>query len=210
MGASSSKTGLSQAEPSSTVSALTGFDPSRKDFLTHLREVNKARLRAWEGDNECADALFHAAELGGEVGELLNVVKKLHRESMGWRGSRATMPELEDEIGDVLICLDKLAAYFAINLSVATAAKFNKTSDKVGLPHKLVHPHWLCGACGAAQNATSTHCAPPFTIAPHRFDGSHPADQIKTAIAIEARRAATGNTDAVEDESAASEAGDAQ
>jgi NTP pyrophosphatase (non-canonical NTP hydrolase) len=106
------------------------------DFLERLRLVNSERLVEWENGNK-ADPLFHAAELGGEVGELLNVVKKLHREAMGWRGSRATLADLAEEIGDVLICLDKLAAQFGIDLAAATTAKFNKTSLKVGLPHTL-------------------------------------------------------------------------
>jgi NTP pyrophosphatase (non-canonical NTP hydrolase) len=106
------------------------------DFLQTLRSVNSARLAAWEGDQK-ADGLFHATELGGEVGEVLNVVKKLHREAMGWRGSRATREQLEEELGDVLICLDKLAGFYGVDLADATRRKFNATSDKVGLPHKL-------------------------------------------------------------------------
>lgn len=108
----------------------------RADFLTHLRHVNSARLTAWENGNK-ADPLFHATELGGEVGELLNVAKKLHREAMGWRGSRATVDDLAEEIGDVMICLDKLAAQYGIDIAAVTAAKFDKTSEKVGLPHRL-------------------------------------------------------------------------
>ena len=106
------------------------------DFLQHLRTVNSARLTAWE-DGNAADALFHATELGGEVGEVLNEAKKLHREAMGWRGSRSSVEKLGEEIGDVLICLDKLAAQYGIDLADVTARKFNATSDKVGLPHKL-------------------------------------------------------------------------
>lgn len=106
------------------------------DFLHKLRMINSARLQAWEGDQK-ADALFHATELGGEVGEVLNVAKKLHREAMGWRGSRATVDDLADEIGDVLICLDKLAMQYGIDLADATTRKFNATSDKVGLPQRL-------------------------------------------------------------------------
>jgi NTP pyrophosphatase (non-canonical NTP hydrolase) len=98
--------------------------------------VNAERLAEWEGDTK-VDAMFHATELGGEVGELLNVIKKLHREAMGWRGSRAAPEDLPNEIGDVLICLDKLAAHFGIDLATATANKFNITSEKVGLPQRL-------------------------------------------------------------------------
>jgi hypothetical protein len=44
---------------------------------------------------------------------------------------------LADEIGDVLICLDKLAAQYGIDIAEATSAKFDKTSAKVGLPFTL-------------------------------------------------------------------------
>lgn len=144
------------------------------DFLTRLRRANTARLTAWEDGNK-ADPLFHAAELGGEVGELLNVVKKLHREAMGWRGSRATNGDLAEEIGDVLICLDKLAAQYGIDIEEATTAKFNKTSEKVGLPHKLGA---RCEHCGADESTTRTRfCGPPFAVQEHAFNGNHPADR---------------------------------
>jgi len=84
-----------------------------------------------------AGILFDAAELGGEVGELLNVVKKLVREEAGWRGSRATPEDFADECADVLICLDKLARRKGVDLEAATVSKFNATSDKQGFPHKL-------------------------------------------------------------------------
>lgn len=84
-----------------------------------------------------AGIMFDALELGGEVGELLNVVKKLEREERGWRGSRATLKDFADECADVLICLDKLARRHGVDLQTATIAKFNATSSKVGLPHKL-------------------------------------------------------------------------
>lgn len=105
-------------------------------FLMRLREVGSARLEAW-ADGQPFGALFHATELGGEVGEVLNVVKKLDREQLGARGSRATVDDLAKEIGDVLICLDKLAAHYEIDLEAATIAKFNATSEKVGFPHRL-------------------------------------------------------------------------
>jgi len=42
-----------------------------------------------------------------------------------------------DECADVLICLDKLARRLDVDLEAVTIAKFNATSDKVGLPHRL-------------------------------------------------------------------------
>ena len=107
------------------------------DFLKHLRDVNTARAEAW-AEGEDIDALFHATELGGECGEVLNEVKKLERERRGWRGSRSSVDKLAEEMGDVLICLDKLAARYGVDLEKATRAKFNATSEKVGLPHRLV------------------------------------------------------------------------
>ena len=105
-------------------------------FLDQLRRVNLARYEAWV---EGADAgiMFDALELGGEVGELLNVVKKLEREERGWRGSRAAPEDFADECADVLICLDKLARRRDVDLAAVTISKFNATSEKVGLPHRL-------------------------------------------------------------------------
>jgi len=57
-------------------------EPEQRDgetFLKQLRRVNTERYLAWVGDSEDAGILFDAAELGGEVGELLNIVKKLER-----------------------------------------------------------------------------------------------------------------------------------
>ena len=109
---------------------------AQESFLDHLRRVNLARYEAWV---EGADAgmMFDALELGGEVGELLNVVKKLEREERGWRGSRAAPEDFADECADVLICLDKLARRRNVDLAAVTIAKFNATSEKVGLPHRL-------------------------------------------------------------------------
>lgn len=106
-------------------------------FLSQLRRVNGERYAAWVGDSADAGMLFDAAELGGEVGELLNVVKKLEREERGWRGSRAAPEDFADECADVLICLDKLARRRGVDLEQATVRKFNATSEKVGLPQML-------------------------------------------------------------------------
>jgi uncharacterized protein (DUF1778 family)/NTP pyrophosphatase (non-canonical NTP hydrolase) len=119
------------------------------------------RQLAWCAGGDLPSGLFHATELGGEVGEVLNVVKKLEREAMGWRGSRATEQDLADECADVLICVDKLAAHYGIDLDAAVIAKFNATSEKVGLPHRLAaappkaEPQG-CFECGAALNGP--HC----------------------------------------------------
>ena len=106
------------------------------DFLKQLRNVNVARSTAWFGGDQ-PDALFDATEFAGEAGELCNVVKKLHRERMGYRGSTVGADDLANEIADVMICLDKLAAFYGIDIEEATRAKFNATSEKVGLNYWL-------------------------------------------------------------------------
>lgn len=115
------------------------LEKNSEDFLTHLRYVNTRRWREWSlGEPE--DPLYCANELGGETGEVLNVVKKLVREQRGWAGSRATKQDLGEEMGDVLICLDTLARAYDVNLAEVTARKFNLTSIQRSLSHRLYWP----------------------------------------------------------------------
>jgi NTP pyrophosphatase (non-canonical NTP hydrolase) len=101
-----------------------------------LRAANVARQAEWtKGDP--VSALFRATELAGEVGEACNVVKKIERERRGWAGSRATVSELAEEIADIVICADLLAMAEGIDLDAAVVAKFNATSEKVGLATRL-------------------------------------------------------------------------
>jgi len=109
-----------------------------EDFLTQLRRVNGERYAAWTGDG-VEDPLFLSNEFGGEAGEVQNVVKKLVREQRGWRGTRATIQQLADEIADGIICLDNLARGYGIDLVEAVTRKFNETSDKNGFTHKLTN-----------------------------------------------------------------------
>lgn len=105
---------------------------------TSLREANAARQEAWceEGD-PAPDLAFRGIELAGEVGEALNIIKKIERERHGWRGSRATLEDLADELADVVICADLAALAVGIDLTAAIVRKFNATSEKVGLPQRL-------------------------------------------------------------------------
>jgi NTP pyrophosphatase (non-canonical NTP hydrolase) len=101
-----------------------------------LRSANIARQAAWCPEN-VPDLSFRGNELAGETGEVCNVIKKLERERLGWRGSRDTKEHLAEELADVVICADLIAIAAGINLDLATAQKFNATSEKVGLPHRL-------------------------------------------------------------------------
>lgn len=83
------------------------------------------------------DPLFYAVELGGEVGEILNEVKKLVREERGLVGSRTTKAKLEQEMGDGLITLVNLANHYGIDLAEVATKKFNDSSRKNGFEHTI-------------------------------------------------------------------------
>jgi len=104
--------------------------------LQQLRDANNARQLEWDSGNQISP-LYRATELAGELGEALNVVKKLERERLGIRGSRDTVEHLAEELADILICVDLLAADYNIDLSKALPAKFNATSEKIGLKTRL-------------------------------------------------------------------------
>lgn len=103
---------------------------------TKLSEANKARhVEWWQGDTPSLS--FRGNELAGEVGEACNIIKKLERERLGMRGSRATVGELGAELADVVICAYLVAMDAGINIDAEIAAKFNATSEKYGLQTRL-------------------------------------------------------------------------
>ena len=101
-----------------------------------LRMADMARQKVWDPTDQITPT-YRATELAGEVGEACNVVKKLERERLGIRGSRATKEQLAEELADVIICVDLLAMEFGIDLGEAVRTKFNATSEKYGLPTRL-------------------------------------------------------------------------
>jgi NTP pyrophosphatase (non-canonical NTP hydrolase) len=101
-----------------------------------LRDANRERHKEWFKDKEVS-LLFRATELAGEVGELCNVIKKLERERLGVKGSKATLEQVADELADVVISADLLGMQFGINIGEAIERKFNATSTKYRLKTKL-------------------------------------------------------------------------
>jgi len=112
-----------------------------EDFLRTMRAINVDR---------CVNGFKHALDywsimewgcaIGGESGELLNVLKKIQREKQGLPGSRlgvAAVEEVGKEIADIVLYCDLLAAQFGIDLAEAITNKFNATSAKLGVPHVL-------------------------------------------------------------------------
>lgn len=104
--------------------------------FTTLRAANLARQAEWDPDDRITLA-YRGNEMGGECGEAQNVIKKLERERLGIRGSRATVQDLAEELADVVICADLIAMAEGIDLDQAIARKFNLTSVKQGLETRL-------------------------------------------------------------------------
>ncbi len=109
--------------------------PDLQEF-PNLRDANVARQAEWCPE-QVPDLSFRGNELAGETGEVCNVIKKLERERHGWRGTRDTKEHLAEELADVVISADLIAIAAGIDLNEAVEKKFNDTSEKVGLPHRI-------------------------------------------------------------------------
>lgn len=122
--------------------------------LLELRLANEARCNRWhngpDGINEWSLSDWFTATMG-ELGEAANVAKKLNRERDGMVGNVASEAELRaqlaEELADVLIYLDILAASEKIDLAAEVVRKFNTTSVKNGFPEKLTGRDQWIGAC---------------------------------------------------------------
>ena len=118
--------------PDTTPTPPAEVDVAEIASFATLREANHARQIEWDKGNKISLS-YRGNEMAGECGEACNVIKKLERERLGIRGSRATVDELASELADVIICADLIAMMEGIDLDAAIAAKFNATSEKVGL-----------------------------------------------------------------------------
>lgn len=111
--------------------------------LHQLRAASERRQAEWPG-GEHADLAFRALELAGEAGEAMNLVKKLLRAERGIKGNSVDAGQLRsdlaDELADIQISLDLLAAEVGIDLAASTRRKFNFTSAKHGLTTMLEEP----------------------------------------------------------------------
>lgn len=107
--------------------------------IRSLQKAHVDRQEEWCPDQK-PDLSFRGNEMAGEVGEACNVVKKLERERLGWRGSRSTKEKLAEELADVIHCAILTAITAGIDLEPAVIAKFNATSEANGLASRIVEP----------------------------------------------------------------------
>lgn len=110
--------------------------------FSKLRETNLSRTDRWNPRGlETWDLSGWTVAMMGEAGEACNVIKKLNRIRDGMTGNRIGEKELQraltDELADIVIYLDLLAARAGINLESAIIHKFNETSARVGFPERL-------------------------------------------------------------------------
>lgn len=137
-------------------------------MLSILRQANEQRQKEWD-PTDAITIEYRGNELAGEAGEACNIIKKLARQRLGIRGSRATAAQLAEELADVVICADLIAMHTGIDLAAAIRDKFNLTSAKQGL-HTMIagdgtrlctHPeahtegYRYCDYCRPAAGETS-------------------------------------------------------
>lgn len=118
-------------------SSSKSSSPARERLsFSKLRRKNIQRQHEWDSDNQISLS-YRGNELAGETGEACNIIKKLERERLDIKGSRATKKQLAEELADIIICADLIAMHEEIDLEQAVRDKFNATSEKIGLKTRL-------------------------------------------------------------------------
>jgi NTP pyrophosphatase (non-canonical NTP hydrolase) len=111
--------------------------------LQEISEQNRARAARWHEGSEPWSGSDWSNAMCGEAGEVANVVKKLRRHETGAGTGYNTPPEeelkesLAEEIADVILYADLLAAHYEVDLEVALRVKFNRVSEAQGFPERL-------------------------------------------------------------------------
>lgn len=105
--------------------------------MTHLEDIQRRALadsKAWFPDVHRSDhhAVVHfALGIAGEVGELVNLVKKVNRGSTTFADE---MVKIQHEAADVLIYLMDIAETLGIDLAAAVEAKRAILIERWGNP----------------------------------------------------------------------------
>jgi NTP pyrophosphatase (non-canonical NTP hydrolase) len=100
--------------------------------LLELRKANKKRcIESFKHSLEDWSEMEWGCAAAGEMGELCNLLKKRRR------GETIPLKAVMDEIADVIIYLDLLAARLGVHLSGPIRDKFNEVSDRRGSTIKL-------------------------------------------------------------------------
>lgn len=111
--------------------------------LAKFREVNISRARRWHvnGLDEWTEFEWGAAA-AGEMGELLNELKKLRRHQLGLQQANSLPPKemmvkIAKEFGDVLVYMDLLGHQLGFTFEDAMRLAFNQISEREGFPERV-------------------------------------------------------------------------
>ncbi len=106
-----------------------------------LRAVNVERCPLFGHGLNAWNALEWAGAMCGEAGEAANIAKKIRRLADGCNvnapNPAGLRVQLGEELADVVIYADLLAASEGIDLAAAVCAKFNEVSGRVGYTKPL-------------------------------------------------------------------------
>lgn len=108
-----------------------------------VRAIHQIVVKKWPAWGE-EDRRFLALALAGEVGELLNLIKK------DWRGDITThamggwREKVEEEMADIRIYFELLAMAYQINLDDAVRNKLPELFNRWPEAHKLIRAGKCC------------------------------------------------------------------
>lgn len=105
-----------------------------------LKDKINQRKNFWAGGQHI-DLTFMGLEVGEEAGELQGALKKIIRDNKGIAGNKVGREKLEanlkHEIGDVIICIARIAEELNIDVDDCIKVAFNQKSDQLGLEVKI-------------------------------------------------------------------------
>jgi NTP pyrophosphatase (non-canonical NTP hydrolase) len=91
-----------------------------------------------DGEKKVPLLSYWGNALAGEVGEACNIIKKIDRAKLGWKGSPApSVEKLADELADAKIYIALLEADLGIDGDAALERVFNRKSEELGMTTRL-------------------------------------------------------------------------
>lgn len=108
--------------------------PTDLDNLSfaHLSVANRERCTYFGHSVQDWSPTDWACAMAGECGEACNLIKKQRR------GDAVDVDDIADELADLVIYTDLLAARLGIDLGAAVRRKFNAVSERLKLPVVLL------------------------------------------------------------------------
>ena len=108
--------------------------------FSKLRTANLTRCAKWHpgGVADWTPNEWLVATVG-ELGELASLLKMRNRERDGLPGNKfsPSQKDVADELADVAIYLDLLAASLGVDMASAIVSKFNEVSVRVGFSDRI-------------------------------------------------------------------------